>query len=89
MESQPQNSEFRINLENFHPCLTGLHTAAVTLSSPVVITTSTPSSARVCRPVILANIWVKPTTNCYRNEKFIFEIYNPLCISEKKSSNVA
>ena len=36
-----------------------------------------------CRPVILANIWVKPTTNCYRNEKCIFEIYNPLCISEK------
>ena len=21
MESQPQNSEFRINPENFHPCL--------------------------------------------------------------------
>ena len=21
MESQPQNSEFRINLENFHPCI--------------------------------------------------------------------
>ena len=41
------------------------------------------------RPVILANIWVKPTTNCYRNEKCIFEIYNPICISEKKSSNVA
>ena len=35
------------------------------------------------RPVILANIWVKPTTNCYRNEKCIFEIYNPICISEK------
>ena len=41
------------------------------------------------RPVILANIWVKPTTYCYRNEKCIFEIYNPICISEKKSSNVA
>ena len=41
------------------------------------------------RPVILANIWVKPTTNCYRNEKCIFEIYNPICISEKKSSNIA
>ena len=41
------------------------------------------------RPVILAYIWVKPTTNCYRNEKCIFEIYNPICISEKKSSNVA
>ena len=44
---------------------------------------------RLYRPVILANIWVKPTTNCYRNEKCIFEIYNPICVSEKKSSNVA
>ena len=41
------------------------------------------------RPVILANIWIKPTTYCYRNEKCIFEIYNPICISEQKSSNVA
>ena len=24
MESQPQNPEFRINPENFHPCTTGL-----------------------------------------------------------------
>ena len=24
MESQPQNPEFRINPENFHPCLYGL-----------------------------------------------------------------
>ena len=23
MESQPQNHEFRINPENFHPCITG------------------------------------------------------------------
>ena len=24
MESQPQNPEFRINLENFHPCILGV-----------------------------------------------------------------
>ena len=24
MESQPQNPEFRINPENFHPCIKGL-----------------------------------------------------------------
>ena len=24
MESQPQNPEFRINLENFHPCISPL-----------------------------------------------------------------
>ena len=25
MESQPQNPEFRINPENFHPCINGLN----------------------------------------------------------------
>ena len=26
MESQPQNPEFRINPENFHPCIVGVVT---------------------------------------------------------------
>ena len=25
MESKPQNPEFRINLENFHPCIVYMH----------------------------------------------------------------
>ena len=47
MESQPQNPKFRINPENFHPCYTGLHTAAVTLSFPVVIMTDSKFSQSV------------------------------------------
>ena len=33
MESQPQNPEFRINPENFQPCLTHRHTAKTDIIS--------------------------------------------------------
>ena len=37
MESQPQNSEFRINPENFHPCITeNQHLKKMTHMSTVI-----------------------------------------------------
>ena len=36
MESQPQNPEFRINPENFHPCKHGYSTKLLSNSGPAV-----------------------------------------------------
>ena len=37
MESQPQNPEFRNNLENFHPCRTGWTILVVNLTRNICV----------------------------------------------------
>ena len=49
MESQPQNPEFRINPENFHPCY-------------FLMSSITPKSHEICQDLFFVNINIKSVT---------------------------
>ena len=47
MESQPQNPEFRINPENFHPCLTLSFPSTQTPNDTTIVCVNTKSTEKV------------------------------------------